>query len=248
MSRVAVGLRARGVCDGDAVMLLLENTPAFLMCLFACAQIGAVSVNTNTRYTADELDHAVSLTGPVGVITHESLEPSLVSVRERLGWIATIDELSGTPRTLFDDSAPLPPRTPDPAAPLCIQFTSGTTSRPKAALFTHANALWGGQVGSSNVALRHDDIALVFAPLFHTGGFSWNFLSTFWAGGTVVLMPKFSATRFWEVSCRHRCTHLPRLCHAARAGQAGGAGAQLSPLDLRRRDTRSGAAVRRADV
>ena len=206
VSRVAAGLHARGVRDGDAVMLLLENSPAFLMCLFACAQLGAVSVNTNTRYTADELDHAVSLTRPVGVITHASLEPSLGSIRERPGWIVTIDELSGTPRALFDASAPPPPRTPDPAAPLCIQFTSGTTSRPKAALFTHANALWGGQVGSSNVALRHDDTALVFAPLFHTGGLSWNFLSTFWAGGTVVLMPKFSATRFWEVSCKHRCT------------------------------------------
>src|SRR5688500_18207918 len=50
---VAAGLAARGVARGDAVMLLLENSPAFLFCWFACARLGAVAIDTNTRYSTD---------------------------------------------------------------------------------------------------------------------------------------------------------------------------------------------------
>jgi crotonobetaine/carnitine-CoA ligase len=94
----------------------------------------------------------------------------------------------------------------DPGAPLCVQFTSGTTARPKAVLLTHANALWAGRVGAAHGNFDEHDVTLVFAPLFHTLGLSWLFLSTFWVGGSVVLLPKFTASRFWEISLRHRCT------------------------------------------
>ncbi len=58
-------------------------------------------------------------------------------------------------------------------APLAIQFTSGTTSRPKGAVFTHANALWGARVGAAHMALGPDDVSLVYLPLFHIVGLSW---------------------------------------------------------------------------
>jgi crotonobetaine/carnitine-CoA ligase len=54
--------------------------------------------------------------------------------------------------------------------------------------------------------LQHDDVTLVYAPLFHTAALSWQTLSTFWVGGTVVLLPKFTASRFWEISNKHHCT------------------------------------------
>jgi crotonobetaine/carnitine-CoA ligase len=47
--------------------------------------------------------------------------------------------------------------------------------------------------------------------LFHTAALSWQTLSTLWVGGTVVLLPKFSASRFWEVSRRHGCTRTNLL-------------------------------------
>jgi crotonobetaine/carnitine-CoA ligase len=89
---------------------------------------------------------------------------------------------------------------------MCVQFTSGTTSRPKAVLYTHANCLWGGKVGAGHGRFTHDDVTLVYGPLFHTQALSWLLLATFWVGGTVVLLPKFTASRFWEISLRHRCT------------------------------------------
>ena len=205
-TRVAAGLAARGVQPGDPVMVLLENSPAFMMCLFACARLGAVAVNTNTRYTTDELRHAMSLTGPLAVVTHHRLLGKLTPLEDHITWVATIDDSRGTAEVLYGDPTQLPTRSPDPGAPLSIQFTSGTTSRPKAAMFTHANALWGGQVGSAHQDLRHDDIALVYAPLFHTGAFSWQTLSMFWVAGTIVLLPKFTASRFWDIARKHECT------------------------------------------
>lgn len=206
VDRVAAWLSSRGVGPGDPVMLLLENSPAFLLCLFACAAVGAVAVNTNTRYAADELRYALELTRPVGVVTHERLRSVVEPSRELVGWLVAIDDDTARSGELFDDGTPVPSRAPDPVFPLCIQFTSGSTSRPKATLFTHANALWAGQVGCANQGLRHEDVALICAPLFHAGAFYWQLLPTFWIGGTVVLLPKFTATRFWDISCRNRCT------------------------------------------
>ncbi len=205
VDRVAAGLASRGVGRGDAVMLLLENSPAFLTCWFACARIGAVAVDTNVRYASDELDHAASLTGPVGLITHDHL-------RERCGdwsndvWVATVDERTGTVPELevLDALAPTPHL--DAADPVCIQFTSGTTSRPKAALYTHANALWAGQVGVAHGRVESCDVAFVHAPLFHTMALFWQTMPTFWAGASIVLAPKYSSSQFWDISVRHGCT------------------------------------------
>ena len=81
-------------------------------------------------------------------------------------------------------------------ADLGIQFTSGTTSRPKAVLWTHANAIWGAQVNVAHMRLRLGDSTLIFLPLFHTNAQSYSLLSTLWVGGTIVVQPKFSASRF----------------------------------------------------
>jgi len=90
--------------------------------------------------------------------------------------------------------------------PIGVQYTSGTTSRPKGVLWTHANALWGAQVNAIHEDLRVEDVHLIFLPLFHTNALAYSLLATLWAGGTAVLMPRFSASRFWDVALKHRCT------------------------------------------
>lgn len=211
VERVAAGLARRGVRRGDAVLLLLENSPAFLFCWFACARLGAVAIDTNTRYAADELHHALQLTGAVGAITHDQYLDRLTNSGVDLAWVVTIDDDTGTCPALHATPTSSSIGPPDPGAPLCVQFTSGTTSRPKAVLFTHANALWGGRVGAAHARFAEDDVVLVYGPLFHTQALSWQTLSTFWVGGTVVLLPKFTASRFWEISLRHACTQTAVL-------------------------------------
>jgi crotonobetaine/carnitine-CoA ligase len=53
-----------------------------------------------------------------------------------------------------------------------------------------------------------DDTYLVYLPFFHVNAQSWSFWTTLGVGGTLVLQPKFSSSRFWEVVAKHRVTHI----------------------------------------
>ena len=66
--------------------------------------------------------------------------------------------------------------------PAGIMFTSGTTSRPKAVVHTHANAIWASRNGPVNIDLRTDDVYLVYLPFFHVNAQSWSIWSTLGAG------------------------------------------------------------------
>ena len=123
--------------------------------------------------------------------------------------------------SLYGGRGAPPAPAPIPLAPAGILFTSGTTSQPKAVVHTHANALWAGRVGPANISMGRDDVYLVFLPFFHVNAQSWSFWTTLGVGGTIVLQPKFSSSRFWEVVTRHRVTHLSLIpfVYNALAGQ-----------------------------
>ena len=105
---------------------------------------------------------------------------------------------------LMDERAPA--RAPDPDAPAMILFTTGTTSRAKGVVWTHANVLWGARMAAMQQGVRTDDVYHVFLPLFHVVGFSWSFLGAFFAGARVLLQPRFSGSRFWDAAIAHRAT------------------------------------------
>ena len=109
------------------------------------------------------------------------------------------------------DAEPPPRRAPDPLAPCNVQYTSGTTSRPKAVLWSHANALWGARINALHEDLQASNVHLVHPPLFHTNAQAYSVLATLWAGGTVVVLPRFSASRFWPLSLKHRCSWVSMI-------------------------------------
>jgi len=87
-----------------------------------------------------------------------------------------------------------------------MQYTSGTTSKPKGVLLTHANYLFGGEVMSKAMRVSPADRHLIVLPLFHAGAQLHAFLPMLLAGGSVALMERFSATRFVEQAIRHEAT------------------------------------------
>ena len=211
ISCVAAGLRARGVGVGDRVLVHLENCPETLIVRFACAWIGAVCVGSNPMAAGPEIAHFVESTGVVGAVTQPKLASLVANHAKGLRWLAVTADDAGTPAAaadrperalrfeeLFGEAIEPTPLTPD--APASIMFTTGTTSRPKGVVWTHANVLWGGRVNALQQGMREEDVSLVFLPLFHVVGLSWCTLSTLWAGGTVVLQPRFSASRYWPVA------------------------------------------------
>ena len=215
VGRIAGGLTRRGVRAGERVLIHLENCPETLLSWYACAWIGAVAVTTNARAADDELAYYALHSGAVGGITQPKFAARVAATCRGLAWLAVTSTDGGdAPHRPPDadsrfealDGEPPAQRAPDPLAPCSVQYTSGTTARPKAVLWTHANALWGARINAAHEDLRADDVHLVYLPLFHTNAQAYSVLASLWVGATCVIQPRFSATRFWPVSLTRRCT------------------------------------------
>jgi crotonobetaine/carnitine-CoA ligase len=223
-SEIAAGLHARGVKKGDKVLIHCENCPEMVLAWYACAKLGAVSVTTNTRSVGGEIEYFAGHTEAVGAITQPKFAAEVSTHAKNIGWQVVTDNNSGAAPaddqlghgfdgfdTLFGDAATVPEREAEPMLPIGIMFTSGTTNLPKAVVHTHANALWSGTMGAQSMDLRKDDVYLAHLPYFHVNCQSWSFWGCLGAGATVVLQPKFSASRFWEVIEKHQVTHCSML-------------------------------------
>ncbi|MFZ5670015.1 MAG: AMP-binding protein, partial [Pseudomonadota bacterium] len=215
--RFAAGLWARGVRPGQRVLVHLDNCPESAIAWLGCAYAGAVAVTTNARSSADEIAWFAAHSGAVGGITQPRFAALVRGAAPGLGWLVVTADDNGAPAgddvsgfepfaAIDGDPAALPERPHDPMAPFAIQYTSGTTARPKAVLWTHGNFLWGARMSALNEDLRPEDVHLVTMPLFHTNAQVYSLAAALWVGASVVLQPRFSASRFWPVSLKHGCT------------------------------------------
>ncbi|WP_127782088.1 AMP-binding protein [Rhodococcus sp. X156] len=235
INQVACGLIARGVTKGDKVLIHSDNCPEMMIAWYASAIVGSVAVTTNTRCIGEELTYFAEHSEAVGCITQPKFVEQLAKNATNLGWFVVAEDNSGEAATeeqlghgqptwdsLYTEGDEPPARPAEPMLPVGIQYTSGTTSRPKAVVHTHANALWGGRSGSQNVLMTSDDTYLVFLPCFHVNAQSWSFWSMMWVGGTVVLQPKFSSSTFWDLSLKHQVTRASMIpfCIKAISSQA----------------------------
>jgi carnitine-CoA ligase len=216
---LAAGLKRRGVQPGEFVLIHLDNCVEAMLAWFACTELGAIAVTTNTRSAAPEMEYFADHCGAIAAITQPAYAEMIAAHCRNLRWLAVISQDAGAapPRgtapqrsdsfeSLFADSADRPRRAPDPFAPCSVQYTSGTTSRPKAVLWTHANALWGAKVNASHQDLHEGDVHQTYLPLFHTNALAYSMLASLWVGATCVIQPRFSASRFWNVALEHGCT------------------------------------------
>jgi len=227
--RFAAGLHQRGIRPGDFVLVHLDNCPESIIAWLGCAVAGAIAVTTNARSSPDELAYFAQHSGAVAGITQPRFASLVAQNCPQLRWLAITDTDNGeqpqtgapAPEQRFDridaDPSLLPPRPHDPRARFSVQYTSGTTSRPKGVVWTHANALWGARINAAHQDLQPTDTHMVVLPLFHTNAQAYSILATLWAGGSAVVQPRFSASRFWPVSLRHRCTWLSVIPFCIRA-------------------------------
>ncbi|MDA8320758.1 MAG: AMP-binding protein [Actinomycetota bacterium] len=219
---LAAGLQRRGIGPGDRVLIHLDNCPEFVIAWYACAAVGAVAVTTNTRSVADEMRYLCEDSQPACAITGPQFAEMISACAPQLTWQAVRDEDSWT--SLAGDPGEFRPRAPDPMAPMSLQYTSGTTSRPKGVLWTHANALWAARVNAVHEDLHPSDCHLTYLPLFHANALGYQMLASLWVGARLVLVPKWSTSRFWDVSMQHGCTWLSLVGLSARALATGATG------------------------
>lgn len=219
VGRLAQALVGRGVAKGAFVLLHMENCPEFMLTWHACARVGAVVVTTNTRSAGDELAYFSEHCGARHVVTQPKYEATLrAAAVGATQFIVTDNDAGQAPdrsrsadaiafESLLDATIPeFAEREPEAMLPLSVQYTSGTTSRPKGVVWTHANALWGGRTNSESCGVSAEDIGHTCLPLFHTNALCYTHLASLWAGASFVLQPRFSARRYWDCVKQHACT------------------------------------------
>src|SRR5947209_898551 len=216
---LAAGLARRGVRPGEFVLIHLDNCVEAMLAWFASVELGAIAVTTNTRSAPAEMEYFAGHCGAVAAITQPAYAEMISANCRDLRWLAVISHDAGaapaqgrTPQhgdsfeALFTESAERPRRAVDPSAPCSVQYTSGTTSRPKAVLWTHANALWGAKINAAHQDLHQGDVHQTYLPLFHTNALAYSMLASLWVGASCVIQPRFSASRFWNVAAEHGAT------------------------------------------
>lgn len=188
--RTAGALARHGVRAGDRFCAHLTNRPEFYDLWFAAALLGAMIVPTNPLSTVDELGYLVEHAGCRVAVT----QPDLLDTVRATGIDTVLDVAQ--PWVRDDDHAE--PASVAPTQPLAVLYTSGTTSRPKGVLVTHAAYLHAGDAIAGHLRLRPDDRQLVVLPLFHGNAQYYSTMSALVTGASIGLTPRFSASRWSE--------------------------------------------------
>ncbi len=198
---------ALGVRMGDRVAVLAFNCVEYLDIWFALGKLGAILQNLNWRLAAPELCGLLNDAGPVVFIYGhefaplvETLRPHAASVRH---WVALTDQARPADVQFAQratcTAGNLPEIGFDWEQPWVICYTGGTTGLPKGAVLTHrsitANAIntvvsWG---------LTPNDIAILNAPLFHTGGLNVFTAPLVHIGGASIVCQGFDANQVFDL-------------------------------------------------
>ena len=197
--QLANGLVDLGVRRGDRVALLMYNCMEYWLAYFAVTRIGGVVVRTNFRLSAEELEYALNDSGSAFVIGHPDLLERIAERRSNIGvkhYVSTVPVDDSSIMFLGDvesddGNEPLQslPSSDDPAM---IMYTSGTTGRPKGAMWTHGNTHWFSAMQLVEWGFGPDTVILVAGPLYHVGALEDYALPTLSAGGQVVFLESMS--------------------------------------------------------
>ncbi|WP_433534563.1 acyl-CoA ligase (AMP-forming), exosortase A system-associated [Micromonospora sp. CA-249363] len=209
VARVADGLRRRGVCRGDRVLIYAEKRIETVVAMLAVAATGGVMVPVNPQFKERQLAHVVADCTPRVLITvAERLSIALVACGDRVEQIVMLDSITADALPGGDDTATARADSAtietDPGA---IFYTSGSTGSPKGVVVSHRNLIAGAESVAGYLAHRADDVILSALPLSFDAGFS-QITTTFAVGAHLVLATYLRPGQVAQLCGRHRVTGL----------------------------------------
>jgi fatty-acyl-CoA synthase len=222
-SRLAHALRASGIGPGDRVAYLCPNIPELLVAHFAVPLAGAVLVAINTRLAPEEVRYICDHSGAKLLVVDSELRSIIDPVEsdfETIQEIITVidpvvergiaDAFDGLryPDLLERGSdVPLQWTVEDELATITINYTSGTTGKPKGVMYTHRGAYLNSLGELLHSEHSSDSVYLWTLPMFHCNGWC-----TAWAvtaiGGRHVCLRAVQAKRIWQLLDQEKVTHL----------------------------------------
>ena len=205
--RAAGMLLSHGIRRGDAVSLLLPNSLEYVVAYFACWEIGAVAGPVNSLLKAQEMAYVISNSEAKALLMNSEFAPVIDSIRadlHELSTIITFDNEAEATKAFSEDIVPTREITAEDEA--IIIYTSGTTGKPKGCLLTHGNIIANARQISQWLGFTDKDRLLTVMPLFHMNAVSVTTMSALYAGGSTVVSPRFSASRFWQIVSDYQIT------------------------------------------
>jgi fatty-acyl-CoA synthase len=214
IDRWSTALQQLGVRPGDRVAYLAPNTHAQLESFYAVPQIGAVLVPLNYRLTADDFVYLINHSGARVVCAHADYLAAVDSIRLQLPAVEHFVALEGKRAGWLDYESLVEQAQSEFNRPeisesdlLTINYTSGTTSRPKGVMITHRNAYMNTVGTLVHQHMTCADRYLWTLPMFHANG--WTFVWTVTAaGGTHVCLRKVEPGAVFELMTKERITML----------------------------------------
>ena len=193
--RWSAALQGLGVAAGDRVATIAPNTHAQLESFYAVPQIGAVLVPINYRLSADDFVYIINHSGSSVVCAHSDYLDVLDAVRDQLPGVRHFVAFEGGPRDGWVDyETAIANAAPDVDRPeagegdlLTINYTSGTTARPKGVMITHRNAAINTIGTLIHLPLGVGERYLWTLPMFHANGWTYTWTVTAAAGVHVCL-------------------------------------------------------------
>jgi fatty-acyl-CoA synthase len=217
---LAHGLLRLGIAKGDRVGIWAPNCPEWTVLQYATAEIGAILVPINPAYRTDELAYVINQAGirllvaaPVFKTSDyaamiEDARPGCPDLHNVIllgsaDWLALPDR-AGDPNALAGRQALL-----SPDDPINIQYTSGTTGRPKGATLSHHNILNNAHLIGEIIGYSEHDRICVPVALYHTFGMVIGNLGATTHGACLVYpAPVFDAAATLAAVAEERCTAL----------------------------------------
>ena len=205
--RWSAALQGMGVRKGDRVAYIAPNVHEQLESFYAVPQIGAVLVPINYRLTAEDFVYIATHSGAKVLCVHPDYLDAIDGVRGQLGGVEHFVSLgSAGGRKGWSEYEPaIASAKPDFNHPdiaesdlLTINYTSGTTAKPKGVMITHRNA-WANAVGTLvHFHITVGDRYLWTLPMFHANGWTFVWIITA-VGGTHICLPKVEPARVFDL-------------------------------------------------
>jgi crotonobetaine/carnitine-CoA ligase len=206
---------ARGTTKGDRIGVIGRNSDGHVIVLFALARIGAIMVPINPEFGVQEARYVLHHAEVSGVIASTD---TLTVVREacdglkKAPWLLMLDAAAGdapallaAAETAAECELPQDISADDTAL---IVYTSGTTGFPKGAMHSQRSFVTGGEAFVQRVYLQNDDRVMIVLPLFHINALFYSVAGTLAAGCSMVIVPRFSASAFWETAVKYGATEV----------------------------------------
>jgi fatty-acyl-CoA synthase len=211
VNRLASGLIAAGVQKEDRVAFLCPNIPPMLEAHFAVPAAGAILVSINTRLSPNEVSYILEHSGARFLFVDAELQGLAQAARSMNIEVVRIDD-TGQPGDPYEDflaqgsPARLETLPLDEEATISINYTSGTTGKPKGVMSTHRGAYLNSLGEIIETGMNIDSVYLWTLPMFHCNGWSFTW-ATAAVAATNVCLRKLDPARIWELLESEGVTH-----------------------------------------